>query len=122
MTTILEKAAAYIAEHGWVQGENFADEEEEDWVWERVQEFTPAACALGAIYAVSDTDPDEVGVTEEVRDARERLSGFINSAPVTRVGVFSKTAVDVIADWNDAPGRTAEDVILTLRRAAAADD
>lgn len=61
-----------------------------------------------------------------IAEARRRLNGLSAVAPQKRLvaflaaeGVLSGvTVLDDIVRWNDAPERTAEDVILALKRAA----
>jgi hypothetical protein len=56
-------------------------------------------CAHGAMFAVTDFHADESARIE----AKRMFSRFINAPSI---------------DWNDAPGRTANEVIAALRGAA----
>ena len=101
---ILDKAADLITERGWNQ-HYFVDS-------------AGRLCPRGAIYAACgmkpDPDPlvwvvDWPGWTsraaDDAMDACDRLDAVVN---------------DYAESWNDAPGRTAEEVISTLRAAAQA--
>lgn len=90
---ILRKAADLIATGGWVQGQGETDDGRH--------------CALAAISAAG-TNGDELD-------------------DINWPGIFAaeKRLRDVVEDywiakWNDAPERTAEEVVATLRKAAEA--
>lgn len=84
------RAADYIAEHGWMQG-NFTNSEGE-------------VCILGALHRVTERFGFFWGA--------EDLVGQYLFAQGFWSGVGS------IAIYNDAPTTTKEDVILALKRAA----
>jgi hypothetical protein len=69
------------------------------WTQDRMEGRDGSTCALGAILNACYGDEDAYG------QAVARLNRHIRSHVA-------------ISDWNDAPGRTAEEVILTLKRAA----
>ena len=94
---LLLKAADDIAENGHHKGSYFAGEGR-----------TGAACALGAL------DRAAWGATRGVRYsyATERVLSEAIGLLVKQCGS------GLIPRWNDAPGTTAEDVILTLKKAA----
>jgi hypothetical protein len=96
---VLRRAAEYMSEHGWIQG--------------RLQNEN-GVCAMGAISNalrdVMHNHPyNEEGARLE-RIAVTMMSGYLN------VGISSH--VNHIPSWNDAPDRTAEDVILALKHSA----
>jgi hypothetical protein len=112
---ILAEAAAYIAEHGWTQGEAFEGEGNgvAEFNWEWVAASTPPACALGGIYYASSRHP-----WEDMCAARLALAAAIENVPV--IGDLSQTqfASTIVAEWNDRDERSAEDVILMIKKAA----
>jgi hypothetical protein len=92
---VLRHAARYLEEFGWVQDD--------------VLDEHGRACAVGALYEVSDHD-------EYVLDAACR-----RLAPVVGIGSGTWVMQRVsIGRWNDTPGRTAAEVIAALRAAADA--
>lgn len=103
---VLEQAAEAIAEHGWHQGYLTSGDptapDHKDGNPERM-------CAVGAInYAATgsaflwSTEDDPMLAPRARQLLRKRLGGACISIP----------------SWNDAPERTAEDVILALKKAA----
>lgn len=98
---VLAKAAEYIGEHGWCQGRSMDEE--------------GRVCAMGAINAVLPIPHDIRDLHAEARYllaaavARCLLTKYIDNAPGRELTVIS---------WNDDPSRTAEDVILAMKRAA----
>ncbi|MFF8831346.1 hypothetical protein [Streptomyces sp. NPDC015131] len=115
-TDILAEGAEYIAEHGHVKGKYFADDVLSPY-------GTPAACAMGAMAAANRN-----GNWETLENAKEKLAkqikldfpDFIKGSHTLaqeRVGVLIDPHA-VIAVWNDDPDRTAEEVILTMKKAA----
>lgn len=82
------KAAEYISQHGWHQGELFAE-----------GEGNAPACALGALHAVTNWE------SSVVFEASDLLAAHVGVPPMY-----------VALHWNDQPERTAEDVILALKR------
>ena len=98
----LYKAAEHIEVHGWYQGYFWPHEGLGD------PPYTQGdpCCALGAISVVEDSDPvqHDTPAMRELADylgAKDPLGG---SAPV--------------AEWNDTPLRTKEEVLAALRGAA----
>ncbi len=101
---MLQEAADYLAEHGWCQGNFFENNDES---LDVCAGRGNAACAIGALHAVRVRKLRVLGVpvyTGIVGDAAGLLSTYLDYIPVPA--------------WNDDPERTAEDVILALRRAA----
>jgi hypothetical protein len=102
---ILRRAACYLLTHGWRQGGLYAG-----------SSHTPAACAIGAIGMaacggrLAPTNPR--GARPTYRAAVTVLHTYLHR--VTG-GQYRS-----IGAWNDAPGRTAAEVIAALH--AAADD
>ncbi len=86
---ILLKAADYIDKHGWCQRRAFIGKK---------------ACLLGAVAAVID--------------------GGIGTATITPTAAYEKAycrlakLVSGMGNWNDAPGRTKDEVVAVLRTAA----
>lgn len=111
---ILRDSAEYIAEHGWVQGQSFEGESEDvDFSWTRIAATTPGACALGSIYYISNRFQ-----FEDMARARIALAATIEGVPPTGSLVQTSIASGVVAEWNDRPERSAEDVILMMKKAA----
>lgn len=90
---VLRDAAEYIGEYGWIQGDL------ED-------QFTGSVCALGAITRAMRDGWNDHG-------ALEALRRHLGLAPQTRDFILHP-----VARWNDEKERTAEDVILAMKRAA----
>jgi hypothetical protein len=121
---VLRGAACYLDLHGWRQGALYTDDRHTT----DTPSITPAACALGAIgmAAFGERIPDNPDHRPEWRDYKRAtnalddylaLTGAKNSVPVTDDDSTDSASV---GDWNDAPGRTAAEVIAALN--AAADD
>jgi hypothetical protein len=89
---ILLKAADLLAERGWTQGQ--------------LVSAGGRVCALGAI-RIACTGTIDVLPGLSLGDAGNSASRRLE----TYVGCW-------IASWNDAPERTAEDVILAMKRVA----
>lgn len=85
---VLLKAADTLAERGWCQG--------------GLSDAQGRYCAIGAIRKVTNWS-----LGKDARSAVHRLMDHIETDQYYG-----------IADWNDAPERTAEDVILAMKRAA----
>jgi hypothetical protein len=95
---VLRRAAEYMSERGWIQGKLQTEN---------------GVCAMGAIHNVlcemmSKPHSEEGARLERV--AVTMMSGYLN--------VGSSPVVNHIPSWNDAPDRTAEDVILALKHSA----
>ncbi len=91
---VLDAAADYIEEHGWVQGQ-YAN-------------LDGAVCVSGAICAILTGDPCgyKTGFKSPFRPSPEKIFLECNQIYTESIG-----------DWNDAPGRTKEDVVSGLRLA-----
>ena len=83
------KAAAYIREHGWCQDRMFKDQK---------------ACAVGACWKGTE----HAGETEDQHFGRDY---HLFRAIATEVG-------GRVANWNDAPGRTKEEVLAVFEAIA----
>lgn len=121
VSQVLEGAADYIDQHGWVQGRYF-----DTWTVE-----TPKACTSGALWLVAQR------VIEEMRAVGD--SGFSDSGMLRNRAEESITqllkdrdalppgfnpeqldgqAFDTVVTWNDEAGRTKDQVVQVLRDAA----
>jgi hypothetical protein len=100
----LAKAADYIDEHGHHKGAFY---------------HRGAVCARGAINAVLYDDADECGEFEgEATMVAQALADHIGIVSTLDTG--SETfVVPAIARWNDAPERTAAEVMAAMRECAA---
>jgi len=129
-TEILEKAAQLLMEHGWTQGE--------------LIENDGRMCAIGAIkmaaggrvvdFATLSYETDGSGKVETVStksiDTSDEVDLVAYKRATNRVGRVLDDAefwgegegpAWCIAEYNDHPTRTVEDVILLLKRAAQED-
>lgn len=100
VSTVLYRAAKRIERYGWHQGGYFAGSvipPDGLITWEHIKKNNPPCCAEGAIDAEGAPDPIP---------ARLAVRKMIESS---------------IFYWNDTPGRTAEEVISTLRATARAE-
>lgn len=88
---VLRAAARYIEEHGWYQGDYAAPD--------------GAVCALGAINVVVTGSPYDLGDGVD-RDLTLAAANVIEN----RLG-----SIGPISWWNDAPGRTKDEVLAVLR-------
>ena len=89
----LLKAAEYIEEHGWCQYDLFDE--------------VNRACLDGAIIRSSNN----FSLIREI-EAQERVAKFLGA------NLSKRSALGFIHVWNDAPGRTKEEVVAALRGAA----
>jgi hypothetical protein len=87
----LREAAEYICEHGWVQN--------------ILSSTDGRVCAIGAIRRIGGTGD------ERTYDAVDALCEYLDLPMAT--GILHPVAI-----WNDAPERSAEDVILAMKRCA----
>ena len=95
----LDKAADHIVVNGWWQS----------YYWPTTSHILgeppyvdgDPCCALGAISVVEEVRPTRV-----TTDAMHFLGGTLGMSGVA------------VADWNDAPGRTKDEVLAALRGAA----
>lgn len=101
---VLDRAADIIERNGWWQ--NFYCD-----LGSSLPKRDCAVCARGAInLAANGRTPDRLSkVGEAALQALERYLGISGEYP------------DSVADWNDHPGRTAEEVVAALRGTAAAE-
>lgn len=101
---ILDLAADLIERNGWWQ-QYYYDP------GSHLPKRDCAVCARGAInLAANDRTPDRLSdVGEDALRALERHLGISGEYP------------NSVADWNDKPARTAEEVVAALRGAAAAE-
>ncbi|NYF58805.1 DUF6197 family protein [Micromonospora purpureochromogenes] len=115
---ILRCAARYLEVHGWTQGNYYGTEDTP----------FPPACVSGALgmaaygrqLTIPHDDIDDPGI-RDYRHALDVLSCYLydNSPDPVRPYADDTPNGDPF-EWNDRPGRTAEQVITTLR--ATADD
>lgn len=96
----LLKAADKLGECGWTQG--------------TLKDGDDAMCAVGAVRAALGghhalTSPDECD-----SEALQMLGDHLGLVPKVGYGYMPRA----VAIWNDAPERTAEDVILAMKKAA----
>ena len=97
---LLLAAADYLENHGWCQG--------------KLTEPNGAACAIGAMHCgIGALRFGERPDTDKGLRISETITGF-------SLYLAKQTGNGRIADWNDAPGRTKEQVVSMLREAAYA--
>jgi len=94
---VLADAAEYISEHGWCKG--------------KLTDANGSVCAIGALSKVLHNSVHPLVHLETHQKAVRRLGDMLG---------LENTAL--IPYWNDHPDRTAEDVILTLKKAAHANE
>jgi hypothetical protein len=101
---VLERAAALIEEHGWVQF-SFGDE-------------TKGYCITGAIMRASRDDARMSQVL-----AYDMVAEQLKLDEVALPGVLPQFGGPgswlALSYWNDSPGRTEQEVLRVLRRAAS---
>lgn len=90
----LRDAARWLMEHEWVQGSAFIPHR-------AAQREITGGCAMGAIFLVTTVD-----------DAYDR------HAADDAIWAVCAVIGDVLPAWNDEPGRTKDEVIEALLRAA----
>ena len=99
---ILNKAADLIEERGWVQGTGWGRD-------------TAALCLEGGIAAAAGIVRTlGNGFIYQGCPAYDAVCSYLNRHPRPR----QYPVLDSLWDWNDTPGRTAEEVIEVLRAAA----
>ena len=96
-TDVLLRAAELLGEKGWCQG--------------TARDAEGHMCAIGALQAAND-EVTQRWQSAEYRRAQDRLQDHL-------WGDELLTEAHTIPYWNDNPERTAEDVILALKRTAA---
>jgi hypothetical protein len=101
-----ERAAQIIEERGWCQG-SFADE-------------FGQVCLGGAILAAFDLDPLKPDWTPAAREAIDAVGQEVLPDPDADLNdtLLDDGYLDVLGLWNDADGRSKDDVIALLRRAS----
>jgi hypothetical protein len=112
----LRNAAAYLTEHGWIQGMAFADH----------TAATPAACAYGAIrMAVGGHPRKYVTQSQDVAIGRAIEALVEHLYPGRNHGDLATTilpAQKLVTEWNDHPDTTAGEAFAALAAAARAWD
>lgn len=102
----LRTAARYLEDHGWCQNTNYT--------------ATKAACATGALAAAvagAPSQPDELTPPqwEEFIEAVEAVLQHL-------YGPACLLSIGALADWNDDPDRTGDQVVGVLLAAARTSD
>lgn len=92
--TVLLRAAAYLEQHGWSQGSA------------QPRRPGPPCCLMIALGFASD----------EIRDGFAASAAFYEAKGVLQR--YVRPPGGLLSTWNDAPGRTADEVIAALRGAA----
>jgi len=108
---LLEAAAAVIDRNGWYHGGGFSDQS---------TDCPPAAapvCAAAAIRLAAGAERPEHG-SAAAAPAEVLFARYLLARGVTMPPGRATEPADVIAAWNDAPGRTGEQVAAALRAAA----
>jgi hypothetical protein len=93
---ILEQGAELIETHGWTQQESIAKDEDNKII---------GVCLHGACYVVAKLDVDYA----------TNIRVFNQAIEAVRISLGS---IDLPYRWNDAPGRTAEEVIEKMKQVA----
>jgi hypothetical protein len=121
VSRVLEEAADYIDQHGWVQRHYF-----DHWTVD-----TPKACASGAIWlvaqlvveemrAVGDSDFSDSGMLRN--RAEEAITQLLKDRDALPPGFHPEQldgrAFDTVVTWNDEAERTKDQVVQVLRDAA----
>lgn len=101
MANVFEKAIDVLRTRGWFQGDYVAPD-------------GGAVCAVGALGVALTRDADHFGGYSTRAD--DLLARFVDVLDLDQYD--SSDLVAVIAEWNDASGRSEEDVILALKGAA----
>jgi len=102
---ILRAAAHYLFRHGWIQGSYYD---------QTVSVFTPAACVVGAIATVCFGGPVEAPSQHFDAPGWAEYEAAISHLDVRLV---LRHGTDVYS-FNDAPGRTVDQVLAVLAEAA----
>lgn len=108
-----DAAADYIEQHGWYQGglsPYVAPNESRPDL--KIRDMQGPVCAMGAAYAIGCTNKavgSGEGKFSEINSLSEWHDRLVQEIPNKFV---------FVADWNDAPGRTKEEVIDVLRMTA----
>ena len=99
---VLRTASAVIRERGWHQGTYFDEAEQAEGV--PVEQC--AVCALAALNVAAGKEPDAF------------LEGVAETAAQWLYLVLEPMGIKSIHEWNDAGGRTADEVLEVFERAA----
>jgi hypothetical protein len=99
----LRACADLIEKNGWIQGDFYQERE-------GVPPVECPVCSVGAMYTVTGGHPSNEGVVDWA--AIQRFIGAKNA--------LWEFLPDNIIAWNDAKGRTAEEVIKAFRECADA--
>jgi hypothetical protein len=112
----LRNAAAYLAEHGWIQGMAFADH----------TAATPAACAYGAIRMAAGGTPTRHTTAEQdttIGHAIESLAMHLYPGRFRGdIASTVRSAQKLVTEWNDHRNTTADAMVAALTGAALAWD
>jgi hypothetical protein len=115
---VLRDAALYLQRHGWTQGALYDDH----------LAVIPPACAVGAIRCAIFGGPIVTATCDQMTQL-DPIVGVLadhvhdtgNDTPAD-TGEWGSVPGDspnaIVTDWNDAHGRTANEVIASLRTAA----
>lgn len=91
---VLKDAAAYIEQHGWIQG--------------RAMNRNGEVCMVGAVGAVVGCEVFAFGWWANGRDQEQEMTAAIEL-------LNQRLGTDAVAEFNDAPGRTKDEVLRALR-------
>lgn len=109
-TQILTEARDLIAQGRWYQGD-FTD-------FDTFGTPNQCFCALGAIAYVSEDDFVQQATADEDGIAMHfELAFFHDSLPSVASKLLRDAMGDTVPDWNDAPGRTSDEVVAAFNRA-----
>jgi hypothetical protein len=97
---VLNKAADLIELRGWHQGDFY-------------EEISGRICTAGAIRVAAGGVPYES--CEQASSAEQAFANCLAAHGLAKPG---HCPIEVIGQWNDAEGRTAAEVVATLRAAA----
>lgn len=107
--TTLRDAASYLARHGWVQGCYY------DYT---ATVFTPAACVVGAIGIVCYGGPVDAPAQHFEAPGWAQFEAALAFLDLYLFNRYGSTVAPTSYDFNDAKGRTADEVIGVLNAAA----
>ncbi|MFE7120839.1 hypothetical protein ACFU99_35965 [Streptomyces sp. NPDC057654] len=106
VAAVLEDAARIIKTNGWYQGQYYD--------FDQAESGTPIrecrVCLVGAINIAADGDP-----YPSLWDVSDKV---VDACAAVRTCLLTDGEPPVLADWNDAPDRTATDVVTLLRDTA----
>lgn len=111
---VLERAAEILARPGrWVQGMLSVDLTGHGRTTDRLKTDEASYCSLGAIYAATK----EHGLTTAYDQLGTEFGQRLISRGLAASSPFDSPAV-AVANYNDAPGRTQEEVVKAMRSMA----